>query len=78
MFSARQTSEKLRGCARHIVEGFVDAHWASVADSLRSMTADVLTKSLQGPNFIEHREVLHGNALPTAARALRAATSLLS
>jgi hypothetical protein len=42
------------------------------------MTADVFTKSLPGPKFIEHREVLLGNALPTAPRALRAAAALLS
>jgi hypothetical protein len=42
------------------------------------MTADVFTKSLPGPKFIEHREVLLGNALPTAPRALRAAARLLS
>jgi len=42
------------------------------------MTADVFTKTLPGPKFIEQREVLHGNALATAPRALRAAASLLS
>ena len=42
------------------------------------LTAEVFTNFLPGTNFIEHREVLHGNALPTSPRALRAAASLLS
>ena len=42
------------------------------------MTAVVFTKSLPGPKVIEHRVVFLSNALPTFARALRAAAALLS
>ena len=41
------------------------------------MPAGVCTKSLLGPKSIQHREVLHGNALPAAPRALRAALVLM-
>jgi hypothetical protein len=30
------------------------------------MTADPLTKALPGPAFIRHRDIMLGNALPTA------------
>ena len=42
------------------------------------MPADVFTRSLPGPGFIEHCEVMQGNALPTVPMAQRAAVALLS